>query len=270
MCASDGKEKNMNTEERQELNQKRMEAKQVLEQKWLEAKMQLSQKKMEETDIVKVLRAAGIGYKTHIEFRGLGDKGQDYIQIQESDPGLYEYTIRNTTSFTMQSGTLNSTNLMDAAMSIIRQNEYSIVERIVYFAEFKEDFDSGARLLDAAFAVWEKRDSLVCKELSRQEFETRYPDVSTYEANFQGAVFLSDGALLLNSEWNGYEYNTIAADGTQKSYVPLYLQKDEDNYEIVAYTCSHGIENRFITMADIRESVCKKQAQSSPKKKMRL
>ena len=125
-------------------------------------------------------------------------------------------------------------------------------------------------LLDAAYEVWRNRDRSACKELSRQEFGTRYPDVSTYEADFQGAVFLSDGALLLNSEWNGYEYNTIAADGTQKSYVPLYLQEDEGNYETVAYTCSHGIENRFITMADIQESVCKKQAQSSPKKKMRL
>lgn len=54
------------------------------------------------------------------------------------------------------------------------------------------------------------------KEITKSEFEKRFPGVKTY-SSLCTVVYLENGIILLNSEWNGEEYNV---DG--KIYKPIY------------------------------------------------
>ena len=54
------------------------------------------------------------------------------------------------------------------------------------------------------------------KEITKSEFEKRFPEVSTYGFD-NTANYLEDGTILLDSEWNGEEYIV-----DEKSYKPVF------------------------------------------------
>ena len=57
------------------------------------------------------------------------------------------------------------------------------------------------------------------KEITKSEFKERFPKARTYSdlGTVQTICYLENGVILLNSEWNGEEYNV---DG--KIYKPVY------------------------------------------------
>lgn len=72
------------------------------------------------------------------------------------------------------------------------------------------------------------------REISKKEFEEKFPEISTYGINWT-QVFLENGVILLDSEWNGEEYIVRGLDGSEKVYTPVYSEVDEDEFEIVGY-----------------------------------
>lgn len=70
----------------------------------------------------------------------------------------------------------------------------------------------------------------VLSELTRKEFEEKFPDKPTYNLSQFPPVFLENGEILLQNEWNGEAYHT---ENTR--YFPVYNQVDEDEYEIIGY-----------------------------------
>ena len=69
------------------------------------------------------------------------------------------------------------------------------------------------------------------KGLTLTEFKEKFPQVSTYGLEVPLNVFLENGEILIEREWNGEKY--ILGNG--KSYRPVYRQLDEDDYEIIGY-----------------------------------
>ena len=69
------------------------------------------------------------------------------------------------------------------------------------------------------------------KGLTLAEFKERFPQVRTYGLEDPLNVFLENGEILIEREWNGEKY--ILENG--KSYRPVYRQLDEDNYTIIGY-----------------------------------
>lgn len=72
----------------------------------------------------------------------------------------------------------------------------------------------------------------VFQELTKEEFEKRFPEVNTYGLSWTECIFLESGVFLHENEWNGEEYT-----GDYGTYRVLYKVKDEDEdqYEIVGY-----------------------------------
>ena len=70
----------------------------------------------------------------------------------------------------------------------------------------------------------------VLSELSRKEFEEKFPDKNTCNLSQFPPVFLENGEVLIQKEWNGECYNTGS-----KNYYPVYNQCDEDDFEIIGY-----------------------------------
>lgn len=75
-----------------------------------------------------------------------------------------------------------------------------------------------------------KIETNVLSELTRKKFEEKFPDKPTYNLSQFQPVFLENGEILLQNEWNGEAYHTENA-----RYFPVYNQVDEDEYEIIGY-----------------------------------
>ena len=69
------------------------------------------------------------------------------------------------------------------------------------------------------------------KGLTLTEFKEKFPQVSIYGLEDPLNVFLENGEILIEREWNGEKY--ILENG--RSYRPVYRQLDEDDYEIIGY-----------------------------------
>lgn len=69
------------------------------------------------------------------------------------------------------------------------------------------------------------------KELTLTEFKERFPQVSTYGLEDPLNVFLENGEILIEREWNGEEY--ILKNG--KTYRPVYKPLNEDYYTVIGY-----------------------------------
>ena len=70
------------------------------------------------------------------------------------------------------------------------------------------------------------------REMSKKEFEERFPNVSTYGLNLFNVVYLDNGEYLLDTEWNGETYIVLDSG---KEYRPVYKKIDEDDFEIIGY-----------------------------------
>lgn len=75
-----------------------------------------------------------------------------------------------------------------------------------------------------AEGIYDLIDIDILMEISKTDFLKRFPDKSLY--GLDNPILLEDGAILLSSEWNGYEYHS---DG--HIYRPYYLY----NTEIIGY-----------------------------------
>lgn len=72
------------------------------------------------------------------------------------------------------------------------------------------------------------------KEISKEEFEKKFPEISTY--GIDGTQkFLENGTILLDSEWNGEEYNSLCPDGIKRCYKPVYKETGVDDFEEAEY-----------------------------------
>ena len=70
------------------------------------------------------------------------------------------------------------------------------------------------------------------KEITKKEFERRFPSVSTYGFENYSPIYLDCGDILLETDWNGERYET---NGTE--YYPIYEVDllDIGSAEVVGY-----------------------------------
>lgn len=88
--------------------------------------------------------------------------------------------------------------------------------------------ENGTRVLSLS-EFGKKMDIL--EKLDIAEFEKKYPDISTYGLdNSLLNVFLEDGTILLQDDWNGYEY---ISEG--KIYRCVYELINDDDWNVVGY-----------------------------------
>ena len=67
--------------------------------------------------------------------------------------------------------------------------------------------------------------------ITQQEFEDRFPETSTYGLEWYSTVFLENGVILIDKEWNGEEYHSNV---NGKHYKPVYKEEDGE-FETVGY-----------------------------------
>lgn len=79
------------------------------------------------------------------------------------------------------------------------------------------------------------------KEISRVEFEERFPEVSTYGLGQLMPIYLENGVILIDTEWNGEVYTVKNQDGTESTYKPIQepvsydKEWEPDDWETVGY-----------------------------------
>lgn len=87
--------------------------------------------------------------------------------------------------------------------------------------------ENGARVL--SLSDFGKKMNIL-EELNIEEFEKRYPHISTYGLDDLMNVFLEDGTILLQDDWNGYEYISKG-----KIYRRVYELINDDDWDIIGY-----------------------------------
>ncbi len=81
-------------------------------------------------------------------------------------------------------------------------------------------------------------------EISKKEFEERYPEVSTYGLENHSPVYLENGVVLIDNEWNGETY-TVKEDGKERTFRPVQEPDDVDeDGEVLSWTTT-GYEEMF-------------------------
>lgn len=79
------------------------------------------------------------------------------------------------------------------------------------------------------------------KEITKAEFENRFPAISTYGLEQIMPVYLENGVILTSGEWNGESYTVKSVDGSESTYRPVQkpVSYDEDgepeDWETVGY-----------------------------------
>ena len=84
--------------------------------------------------------------------------------------------------------------------------------------------ENGARYLST-----EGKQMDIIEEISKEEFKKKFPEVSTYGIEMHMPIFLENGEILLDTQWNGEEYFT-----DKGIIVPVYEDNDGD-FEIIGY-----------------------------------
>ena len=85
-----------------------------------------------------------------------------------------------------------------------------------------KEMPNGARYLST-----EGKQMNIMNVLTQKEFKEKFPEVST--DGIEMHVFLENGEILLDTQWNGEEYLVKG-----KSYSPFYKETEEDT-EIIGY-----------------------------------
>lgn len=73
----------------------------------------------------------------------------------------------------------------------------------------------------------------IIESISKDEFTSRFPDCNGWLVDWN-EVFLENGIICLDSEWNGEVY-TIKKDGKETTVKPVYKENGEDDIEVVGY-----------------------------------
>ena len=84
-------------------------------------------------------------------------------------------------------------------------------------------------LVDNSIYKTEGKQMDIIEEISKAEFEKRFPDVSTYGLEQNSPVYLENGVICIDTEWNGERY---IIDNME--IVPVYEEVDGD-FEIIGY-----------------------------------
>lgn len=73
-------------------------------------------------------------------------------------------------------------------------------------------------------------------EITKKEFKERYPEVSTYGLEAYSPVYLENGVVLIDREWNGEVY-TVKEDnaGKERTFKPVYDPDEVSHSEIIGY-----------------------------------
>lgn len=85
--------------------------------------------------------------------------------------------------------------------------------------------ENGARYLST-----EGKQMDVIEEITKAEFKKRFPDVSTYGLDMYMPVFLENGIICIDKEWNGERYII-----NNMEIIPVYEEVGEDDFEIIGY-----------------------------------
>lgn len=70
----------------------------------------------------------------------------------------------------------------------------------------------------------------IIEEISKKDFEERFPAVSTYGLEQHMPVYLENGIILIESEWNGDTYFTSGGN-----FKPVYKENSEDDFETIGF-----------------------------------
>ena len=84
--------------------------------------------------------------------------------------------------------------------------------------------ENGARYLST-----EGKQMDIIEEISKAEFEKKFPDISTYGLDMYMPAYLENGIILIDREWNGERYII-----NNMEIVPVYEDNDGD-FEIIGY-----------------------------------
>ena len=85
--------------------------------------------------------------------------------------------------------------------------------------------ENGARYLSE-----EGKQMDVIEEITKAEFKKKFPEVSTYGLEQNSPVYLENGIICIDKEWNGEQYST-----DKGTIVPVYEEVEEDDFEIIGY-----------------------------------
>ena len=85
--------------------------------------------------------------------------------------------------------------------------------------------ENGARYLST-----EGKQMDIIEEITKAEFEKKFPDVPTYGLEQLMPVFLENGTICIDTEWNGERYST-----DKGIIVPVYKKMGEDDFQIIGY-----------------------------------
>lgn len=78
-------------------------------------------------------------------------------------------------------------------------------------------------------------------EITKKEFEERYPEVSTYGLEAYSPVYLENGVVLIDREWNGEVYTVKDEKGKERTFRPVLETEpvgddgEVSQWEIIGY-----------------------------------
>lgn len=82
-------------------------------------------------------------------------------------------------------------------------------------------------------------------EIAKKEFEERYPEVSTYGLEACSPVYLENGVILIDKEWNGEVYTVRDEAGKERTYRPVQEPDEVDDDGEVLQWKTTGYEEEF-------------------------
>ena len=86
----------------------------------------------------------------------------------------------------------------------------------------------------ALFVAKEGDEIDILSPITKQEFEDNFPEISTYGLETYFTVFIENGVILIDKDWNGEEYYSHG-----KHYSPVYQDKDEDFDVVGSYESNY-------------------------------
>lgn len=90
------------------------------------------------------------------------------------------------------------------------------------------EYENGMRCV-----VTEGKTMDIIEEINKEKFESHFPDVSTYGLEQNSPIYLENGIVCIDKEWNGERY-IVKTEGKELEIVPVYKENDGD-FEIMGY-----------------------------------
>lgn len=84
---------------------------------------------------------------------------------------------------------------------------------------------------------------MLLKEISKKEFTEKFTDVSTYGLEAYSPVYLENGVVLTDKEWNGEVY-TVKEDKKERTFIPVQEPEEVDEDGEVLWWKTVGYEEQ--------------------------